>query len=140
MEEIQSASVAILDSEGRLLLVQRGHDPEKGRWSLPGGKVLPGETPEQAAVREAGEETGLVVRVDRALPVERKPGGGDRVYIIHAFAVSIESGELQPSDDAAGACWADAEALNELPLTTNLDLYLQRSGLMDAIRADANPG
>lgn len=139
MEIIPSASVAIIDSKGRLLMVQRGHDPEKGRWSLPGGKLRPGETPEQAAVREAFEETGLKVVVERALPVENKPGGDDRVYQIHAFVVSVTAGDLVPSDDAADAVWADAETLDRLPLTTNLDAYLIRAGLMSAIAPNAQP-
>ena len=51
----------IKDEAGRLLLIQRGHDPEAGRWSLPGGRIEPGESDEQAVVREIQEETGLRV-------------------------------------------------------------------------------
>src|SRR5260370_1168754 len=52
---------AILTDGGRILLIRRGHEPEKGRWSLPGGRIEPGETDQQALVREVREETGLEV-------------------------------------------------------------------------------
>ena len=54
---------AIAIRDGALLLIRRGHAPSRGRWSLPGGRVEPGETAEQALVREVAEETGLVVEV-----------------------------------------------------------------------------
>jgi ADP-ribose pyrophosphatase YjhB (NUDIX family) len=55
---IPAASVAILKA-GRFLLVKRGHPPAEGLFAFPGGKLEPGETPEQAARRELFEETGL---------------------------------------------------------------------------------
>ena len=50
------------DVAGRLLVIRRGHEPGRGLWSLPGGRVEPGETDAQAVVREMREETGLDVR------------------------------------------------------------------------------
>ena len=50
-------------TRGRLLMILRGREPAQGRWSLPGGRVEPGETDEQATVREVREETGLEVVV-----------------------------------------------------------------------------
>ena len=49
----------VRDDAGRLLLIRRGHAPSRGLWSLPGGRVEPGETLEAAVVREVREETGL---------------------------------------------------------------------------------
>jgi ADP-ribose pyrophosphatase YjhB (NUDIX family) len=53
---------AVLIHEGRALLIRRGKEPLRGRWSVPGGEVELGETLEEALVREVQEETGLLVR------------------------------------------------------------------------------
>ena len=65
------------DRGGRLLLIRRGHAPHAGSWSLPGGRVEAGETPEQAVEREVREETGLEVRA--GAPVGRVQIQGDGV-------------------------------------------------------------
>ena len=49
------------DADGRLLLIRRGNEPGRGLWSVPGGRVEPGESDAEAVVREMAEETGLVV-------------------------------------------------------------------------------
>src|SRR5437763_11981549 len=66
-ERVACAGAVIRDRPGRILLVLRANDPGRGLWSLPGGRVEPGETPEQAVVREVREETGLEVSVGPAL-------------------------------------------------------------------------
>jgi 8-oxo-dGTP diphosphatase len=99
------------DEEGRLLLVRRANDPGRGLWSLPGGRVEPGEDDAVALVREMAEETGLVVRpgplVGRVL---RGP------YAIADYRCTVVGGELRAGDDALDARWCDAAALAELPL------------------------
>lgn len=72
---VLAASAVVVDADGRVLLVKRGEEPEKGRWSVPGGRVDPGETLAQAAVREAFEETGLQVQIIRELWVANVPTG-----------------------------------------------------------------
>ncbi len=52
---------AVIVSEGRVLLVQRGTEPLRGHWSIPGGLVEVGESLNAAVIREAREETGLIV-------------------------------------------------------------------------------
>ena len=76
----------------RLLLVRRGQEPAKGTWSVPGGRVEPGESDESATAREVLEETGLRVDVGRLVgTVERDaPGGG--VYVIRDYACRPASG------------------------------------------------
>jgi ADP-ribose pyrophosphatase YjhB (NUDIX family) len=103
------------DSEGRLLVIRRGHDPGRGLWSLPGGRVETGETDAEAVVREMREETGLHVR----------PGAlaGTVVrgrYEIHDYACDVEGGELHAGDDADDARWVDAAAFSALALTDGL--------------------
>ena len=55
-----AASVALINGD-RVLLIQRARNPWRGMWSLPGGRLEPGETAEEAAGREVREEVGLTV-------------------------------------------------------------------------------
>lgn len=99
------------DAAGRLLLVQRGREPARGSWSIPGGKVEPGESPHAAVVREVWEETGLDVEPLALVgTVERAaPGGG--IYLIEDFRCRLLGGTLRAGDDADEAAWFDAAAL-----------------------------
>jgi 8-oxo-dGTP diphosphatase len=129
VETILAASAVICDEAGRVLLMLRGREPQRGRWSVPGGKVEPGETLEQAAAREALEETGLRVRIGQELWWLTVPVGDGRIYEVHDFAATITGGTLVPGDDAADARWVGWAELATLPLTTDLAAYLARAGL-----------
>lgn len=128
--DIHAAAGIVFDARRRLLLVRRGREPAALSWSVPGGKALPGETAEQACVRELLEETGLVVRVDRlAGRVFREAPGGDR-FVIDDFLCSVVSGRLQAGDDATEAGWFDRAALAGLPLVPELARTLEGWGLL----------
>ncbi|MCR6486511.1 NUDIX domain-containing protein [Amycolatopsis sp. OK19-0408] len=97
------------DDLGRLLLIRRANDPGSGQWSLPGGRVEPGETDEQAVIREMLEETGLHVIPGTVVgSVVRGP------YEIHDYACSVTGGVLTAGDDATDARWSDAADLSGL--------------------------
>lgn len=108
---IPCVGAVVHDDAGRLLLVLRANPPAQGTWSLPGGRVEPGEDEETAVVREVLEETGLRVLPDRVVGmVERAaPSGG--VYVITDLACRVVGGTLAPSDDAADARWFTAAEL-----------------------------
>ena len=110
MQVIPAAGVIIVNDEGQILLVQRGHHPQIGRWTVPGGRLEPGETPEQAAVREALEETGLHVRLEREALRVRLPAGADREFDVRDFVATVVGGSLTPGDDADDARWFNPEA------------------------------
>ncbi len=110
----------IRDDEGRLLLIKRGHEPGAGLWSLPGGRIEPGETDTEALVREMREETGLTVKVGRRLGSVRRPGLGGDVIDISDYAATIIAGRLTPGDDAADARWVDTAELESMAITDGL--------------------
>jgi ADP-ribose pyrophosphatase YjhB (NUDIX family) len=96
----------LVDGTGRVLLIRRGRAPSIGSWTLPGGRLEPGESPEQAVLRELREETGLRARVVCGLgvvPVERE----GFAYAIHEHLLA-PVGDTTPhaGDDAAAARWA----------------------------------
>lgn len=126
---ILAASAVVRDEEGRLLLVQRANPPDKGCWTLPGGRVDPGETLEQAAIREVFEETGLTVSIVRELGQLDVPDGAGGVFEIHDFLAGKVGGEAAAGDDAAAIGWFRADELPKLSSTPDLLEYLNRYGV-----------
>jgi 8-oxo-dGTP diphosphatase len=99
----------VFDEHGRLLLIRRRNDPGSGLWSLPGGRVEPGESDETAVIRELREETGLDVIPGTVIgTVTRGP------YEIHDYACAVTGGILTAGDDASEARWSDAADLSAL--------------------------
>ena len=127
---IRCVGAIVTDDDGRLLLVQRGHEPEAGRWSLPGGRVQAGESDPQAVVRELREETGLVVTPGVLVGTVERPAPGGAVFDISDYAATVSGGRLAAGDDAADARWIHPDDLHRLPLTTGLAETLARWGVI----------
>ncbi len=110
---------ALIFDEDRILLVQRGKEPLRGYWSLPGGAVETGEPLELALQREVLEETGLEVAVDSlAVVFERimpdATGACEFHYVLIDFYCHSVGGSLQAGTDADGAAWFPVEGLPSL--------------------------
>lgn len=112
---VSCAGAVVRDDEGRVLLVLRANEPSRGRWSLPGGRIEPGESAEQAAAREVREETGLDVTVG-ALVCRADLGP----YVVDDFAATVTGGALRAGDDALDARWFSVEEMRSLPLSPGL--------------------
>lgn len=133
MREIGCVGAVIRDADGRLLLVRRGHEPGKGLWSVPGGRIEDGETDEQALVREVAEETGLIVTPGRLIGSVRRPGATPGTeYHIRDYSAEVTGGLLVPGDDADDARWAAPGELAAFPLTDGLLETLRSWGIADA--------
>jgi 8-oxo-dGTP diphosphatase len=94
------AAAVLVEQDGKVLLVRRVHQPQRGLWTLPAGFVDAGEDVARAAERECLEETGLVVSVTALLdviPGQEHARGADMVI---AYRAAVVSGHLQASDDA----------------------------------------
>jgi 8-oxo-dGTP diphosphatase len=92
----------IIPSERGVVLIRRGTEPFEGRWALPGGFVEVGETVEEAAYREAAEETGLAVEVARLVGVYSDPERDPRGHNVSvAFLARVLSGDLVAATDAS---------------------------------------
>jgi ADP-ribose pyrophosphatase YjhB (NUDIX family) len=127
---IPCVGAIITDAAGRLLLIKRGHEPGKGLWSIPGGRVEPGETDEQAVIREVREETGLVVQPGRLIGAVRRPAPAGAMLDIRDYAATVTGGTLAAGDDADDARWAGPAELPGLSLTDGLAEALTDWGVL----------
>lgn len=119
---VPCVGAVVRDRADRLLLVRRGTEPERGRWSVPGGRVEPGETGPEAAAREVHEETGLQVVVGQLVGTVERDGPDGVVYVIDDYeARPLGAGEdLRAGDDADEARWFTAEEVGALDCVSGL--------------------
>ncbi|MFF4992165.1 NUDIX hydrolase [Streptosporangium saharense] len=117
---VNCVGAIVRDEQGRLLLVRRGRPPGKGLWSVPGGRVEPGESDAEALAREMREETGLTVRVVGLAGTVDRPGPGGVVYEIRDYLAEACGGTLRAGDDAEDARWFTEDDLARLPLSPGL--------------------
>ncbi len=119
-----AASVALFAGD-EVLLIQRARAPFSGLWTLPGGRRERGETAEQCAAREIGEELGLRVRLLQ--PVMQLPVGEAGKYLLQVFATETFEGEIAPSDEIAAWRWVRPDMAGMLETTPRLDEVLRRA-------------
>ncbi|MFB6840258.1 NUDIX domain-containing protein [Streptomyces sp. NPDC056361] len=113
-----TADVVVATEDGRVLLIERGWDPFKGRWALPGGHVDAGETSRQAAARELAEEAGVLVDPATLRQIgtwdapDRDPRG--RYVTVAYLAVVPADTTAAAGDDATKADWWPYDSLPPL--------------------------
>jgi mutator protein MutT len=106
---------AVIVQDGKVLIVKRAHEPRKGEWSLPGGRVELGETLIEATGREIREETGLEVDVGALIElfdrIHHRDGGVQYHFVIADFLCTPCGGSLAAADDALDAAWVRPDEL-----------------------------
>jgi acetyl-CoA carboxylase carboxyl transferase subunit beta len=125
-DRVTVAVGAVIVQKGSLLLVERANEPGAGRWAVPGGRVEPGETLAEAAVREVREETGLEVVVGDIAWAGDSIGPGDPAawhFAIVDFWATPTGGAVVAGGDAVRAEWVPVEELPAWPIVdTMVDL------------------
>jgi 8-oxo-dGTP diphosphatase len=129
---------AVVLKGDRVLLVKRGQEPSKGRWSIPGGVMELGETIQETARREVREECGVQIEVGDVVEVRdaivRDPGGRIRYhYVLVDVVARYLDGELTVGSDAEDARWVSEKELPSYDLTTGLLPVLRRCLLRNSL-------
>jgi ADP-ribose pyrophosphatase YjhB (NUDIX family) len=119
-DRVDCVGALVYDEEHRLLVVQRANEPGRGLWSLPGGRVEPGEDDPTAVAREVAEETGLRVEVGEFVGEVERDAPQGRLYVIRDYRAEAVGGELEAGDDASDARFVNREEFENLPTATLL--------------------
>jgi len=134
---IPCVGAILVDAANRVLVVQRQNAPASGWWSIPGGRVEPGETDVDAVRREVREETGLDVtvgsllgRVNRPGPPDPNGSGEEIWYEIADYHCTVTGGSLRPGDDATDVRWVSPEELRALATSDGLIEVLESWGII----------
>ena len=118
----QAAAGTVCLKDGQVLLIRRGTPPMTGEWSLPGGRIEPGERARDAALRELSEETGVeaeitgLIDVVDAIVTNRDGTLITRHYVLSDFLARWIAGDPVAGDDADEACFIPVEDIGALKL------------------------
>ncbi len=136
---IVAVGAVVLNDTGQVLLIKRAKPPRAGEWSLPGGAIELGETIEAALIREVREETGLDIKVQRALMnvnsiIKDTDGKTEYHYVLLDYLAKVSGGTLMAGDDALDAGFFDIEtACSMVKWGETKDLLKSALGHQDAM-------
>ena len=123
---------AVIVCDGKILLVKRGSEPGKGKWSIPGGIVELGETVKEAIAREVEEETGLRVEahslIDVVNDLEPDEKGRWRYhFVILDFFVHLKGGSLHAGSDVLEVRWVSQDEIKSFDLTKTFKEFFEKN-------------
>jgi 8-oxo-dGTP diphosphatase len=119
----------VFNNQKQVLLIQRNQPPAMGFWSIPGGKLEPGESLAEACQREIKEETGLEIKVKNIVAIVERRIEGFHYVIIDYLALLKDEENIFPiaQSDVAEAKWISLEHLADFKLVTGLAEIILRS-------------
>jgi len=123
---------AIIIHDGKMLIVKRGSDPGKGKWSVPGGLVELGETVKEAVEREVLEECNLKVEASHLIDIvdniiRDKNGRIKYHFIILDFFAKLRGGKLKPNSEVIEAKWVPIDEVEKYDLTNTFKEFMKRN-------------
>lgn len=119
---VPAACCVVRDEDGRLLLAQRGVEPCRGMWSLPGGFVELGESTEEAIVRELREETTLTALKTRLLGVSTHPSRFHGAVTVIGYAIEEWEGVPAAGSDTLDLKFYARDEMPELPFKAHREI------------------
>ena len=123
---------ALIFQQGAILLVERGREPLKGWWSIPGGVVELGDKLDDAIRRAVLEETGLTVEPERVFEIFERimrddTGRPEYHYVLIDYVCRISGGRLAPGDDVSDTRWVTQQGLDQYHLTEGTFEVIERA-------------
>ncbi|HET6294055.1 MAG TPA: NUDIX domain-containing protein [Kribbella sp.] len=119
-DRVDCVGALVYDEQHRLLVVRRANEPGRGLWSLPGGRVEPGEDDPTAVIREVAEETGLRVEVGKLVGEVERDAPNGKLYVIRDYQAEAVGGALVAGDDASDTRFVNRDEFDALPTATLL--------------------
>ena len=117
MKLVLVAACALIDSDGRVLLTRRpAGKPMEGLWEFPGGKIEPGERPEDTLVRELGEELGIIVREDCLAPLTFASHAYEEFHLLMPLYVCRRWEGMVEAKEAQEIAWVRPPRLKDYPM------------------------
>jgi len=123
---------SIIVREGKIVLIKRGNEPSKGKWTIPGGLVELGESPEQTVIRETKEEISLDVENPTLIDVVNYVDSDNKGklkyhYIIIDYFVHVKNGTAQASSDAVDLRWVPFDEVEKYDLTASFRFFFRNN-------------
>jgi 8-oxo-dGTP diphosphatase len=122
----------VIVKDQQIVLIKRGNEPSKGKWTIPGGLVELGESVEATVIREAKEETCLDVEnpclIDVVGNVDLDEQGKVKYhYVIIDYLVHVKSGNIQAASDAEELRWVPFDEVENYNLTSSFRLFFRQN-------------
>lgn len=138
---VPATAAILINNEKKVLLVKRKVEPKKGRWSLPGGFIEIGETPEESCLRELFEETNLQAEIDQLINIHLSDNPIYKSVLVIGYSVKKISGKIKAGDDSEEAVFFKLNKLPELAFRSHqllLDNALKLRGIKKSPRSSLN--
>ncbi|EGE60298.1 UNVERIFIED_ORG: 8-oxo-dGTP diphosphatase [Rhizobium esperanzae] len=111
------AACALIDADGRILLAQRPEGKSlAGLWEFPGGKVEPGETPEETLVRELEEELGIKTKIACLAPLTFASHSYEKFHLLMPLYICRRYEGIAQGREGQALKWVRAQALRDYPM------------------------
>ena len=128
----------VVYKNGKILMVKRAREPNKGMWSIPGGAIEVGETIYEAAVREVLEECNIKVKIkqvlDAAENIVKDNSGRIRFhYVIIDLVANYSGGRPKAGTDAAECGWYTPQEIRGMDITPTLRIMFERQGIIEDV-------
>lgn len=130
---VPAACVILTDEQNRLLLVKRSVNPKKGFWCLPGGFMELGESPEDTALRELREETGLIGKIENLIGADSNSNALYGTVALICYRAAAVSGRPVPGDDASEVAFFAFTSLPEIAFESHrkfINLFRGEEGFL----------